>query len=177
MIELVIGQSASGKSEYAEDRIIEFGDDKNRFYLATMSATDSESKKKIQKHIDRRCGMQYETLEKSKDIADILDMDIVKNTDKKVLLIEDLTNLVSGEMFVGTSFYGDVYEKIANDIKKISEHFDDIVIVSGDVMRDSSNYDKYTKCYINQLSLLNNEIAKISDKVTEVVFGINVKLK
>ena len=45
MMVLVTGGSGSGKSAFAEDRVLSFGDAK-RVYIATMQPFDEEGKKK-----------------------------------------------------------------------------------------------------------------------------------
>ena len=47
MIVLVTGGSGSGKSAFAEDRILSFGEAR-RIYIATMYPFDMESKKRMQ---------------------------------------------------------------------------------------------------------------------------------
>ena len=50
MITLITGGSGSGKSAYAEQKVVEFGDF-NRIYIATMYPFDEESHQRI------ACGM------------------------------------------------------------------------------------------------------------------------
>jgi len=46
MMELVTGGSGSGKSAFAEDRVLSFGE-AERIYIATMHPFDEESNKRI----------------------------------------------------------------------------------------------------------------------------------
>ena len=46
MLTLVTGGSGSGKSAFAEDRVLSFGD-AQRIYIATMHPFDEESHKRI----------------------------------------------------------------------------------------------------------------------------------
>ena len=127
MVTLITGGNDNGKSEYAEDLVLKLSPGGTsagytRLYLATMSARDDESLKRIEKHILRRKDMEYITIEKSCDIGSI---DLEKygtdghNTDSshRILLIEDIPNLLAGEMFQGKDFYPNVSDKIINDIK------------------------------------------------------------
>ena len=67
MITLIYGGSSSGKSAYAEDYVCQ-SDCKNRYYLATMQADDSESLERIERHRSLRYGKDFITLEKPYDI-------------------------------------------------------------------------------------------------------------
>ena len=48
MLTLVTGGSGSGKSAFAEDRVLSFGD-AQRIYIATMHPFDEESHKRIER--------------------------------------------------------------------------------------------------------------------------------
>ena len=49
MMVLVTGGSGSGKSAYAENRVMQFGD-ASRIYIATMFPFDEESHRRIARH-------------------------------------------------------------------------------------------------------------------------------
>ena len=49
MIHVITGGSGSGKSRYAEQQILELGDNR-RVYLATMCPYDEESYQRIERH-------------------------------------------------------------------------------------------------------------------------------
>lgn len=55
MLTLVTGGSGSGKSAFAEDRVLSFGD-AQRIYIATMHPFDEESHKRIERHQKMRAG-------------------------------------------------------------------------------------------------------------------------
>ena len=71
MLKLVIGGSASGKSEYAEELIISLAGDENIDYIAPMKAYDEESVKRIDAHRIRRFGKSFVTMEKPVRVAEI----------------------------------------------------------------------------------------------------------
>ncbi|WP_022754913.1 bifunctional adenosylcobinamide kinase/adenosylcobinamide-phosphate guanylyltransferase [Butyrivibrio fibrisolvens] len=172
-----------------------------RIYLATMGARDEESLKRIKKHIFRRKDMEYITIEKSFDVGsiDITNIDIsktdtgktdirntsiadiangsVKNVNedkggKRILLIEDIPNLLAGEMFKGTSFYPDIADKITADIMKLISACEHTVIVTNEVFSDGMIYDEYTTTYLREFGTINRKLAGYSDKVVELVCGI-----
>ena len=188
MVFFITGGNDNGKSEYAEDLVIKLSPGGRsagytRIYLATMGARDEESLKRIKKHIFRRKDMEYITIEKSFDVGsiDITNIDIangsVKNVNedkggKRILLIEDIPNLLAGEMFKGTSFYPDVADKITADIMKLISACEHTVIVTNEVFSDGMIYDEYTTTYLREFGTINRRFAGYSDKVVELVCGI-----
>ena len=188
MVFFITGGNDNGKSEYAEDLVIKLSPGGRsagytRIYLATMGARDEESLKRIEKHIFRRKDMEYITIEKSFDVGsiDITNTDIangsVKNVNedkggKRILLIEDIPNLLAGEMFKGTSFYPDVADKITADIMKLISACEHTVIVTNEVFSDGMIYEEYTTTYLREFGTINRRLAGYSDKVVELVCGI-----
>jgi adenosylcobinamide kinase/adenosylcobinamide-phosphate guanylyltransferase len=180
MVVFITGGNDNGKSEYAEDLVIKLSPGGRsagytRIYLATMGARDEESLKRIKKHIFRRKDMEYITIEKSFDVGsiDITNIDTSKtDTGKKILLIEDIPNLLAGEMFKGTSFYPDVVDKITADIMKLISACEHTVIVTNEVFSDGMIYDEYTTTYLREFGTINRRLAGYSDKVVELVCGI-----
>lgn len=193
MVVFITGGNDNGKSEYAEDLVIKLSPGGRsagytRIYLATMGARDEESLKRIKKHIFRRKDMEYITIEKSFDVGsiDITNIDIangsVKNVNedkggKRILLIEDIPNLLAGEMFKGTSFYPDVADKITADIMKLISACEHTVIVTNEVFSDGMIYDEYTTTYLREFGTINRRLAGYSDKVVELVCGIPLIIK
>jgi adenosylcobinamide kinase/adenosylcobinamide-phosphate guanylyltransferase len=185
MVFFITGGNDNGKSEYAEDLVIKLSPGGRsagytRIYLATMGARDEESLKRIKKHIFRRKDMEYITIEKSFDVGsiDITNIDTSKtdtgkaDTGKRILLIEDIPNLLAGEMFKGTSFYPDVADKITADIMKLISACEHTVIVTNEVFSDGMIYDEYTTTYLREFGTINRRLAGYSDKVVELVCGI-----
>ena len=188
MVFFITGGNDNGKSEYAEDLVIKLSPGGRsagytRIYLATMGARDEESLKRIEKHIFRRKDMEYITIEKSFDVGsiDITNIDIANGSEKnvnedkggkRILLIEDIPNLLAGEMFKGTSFYPDVADKITADIMKLISACEHTVIVTNEVFSDGMIYDEYTTTYLREFGTINRRLAGYSDKVVELVCGI-----
>ena len=71
---LIIGGVKSGKSRHAEKRILEMSKGIKPVYLATTELNDSEMKKRITKHRQRR-GNTFETLEEPLCLANVLRKD------------------------------------------------------------------------------------------------------
>mgnify|MGYP000447167111 CR=1 FL=1 len=67
MFHLITGGSGSGKSEYAEQKLMEYAShskrNKKRYYIATMMPFGKETEEKIARHRRLRAGKGFETIE------------------------------------------------------------------------------------------------------------------
>lgn len=178
MLILVIGGSGSGKSEYAENLILQLAKgnkDSRLYYLATMKVYGEEGLKKVERHRKLRAGKGFETLEQTENI----EMCIRKSEKDSIVLLECMSNLVANEMFAddGIISESDVVKNITKDIDKLADYYKDMVIVTNNVFDDGVKYDDATMGYIRSLGKINQYLAKKADKVIEVVAGIPVMLK
>ena len=160
MLIFISGSSGSGKSLYAEDRVLALSGD--RVYLATSEIYDDEMRERAARHRLMRSGKGFMTIEKPHDIREIA---ITRNS---CILLEDLANLTANELF-GNNGSGD---KIFADLMNIYSRCLHLVIVSCDVFGDVNNYDELTEHYVRTLALLHIRLACVSDEVTEVTAGI-----
>lgn len=175
MLILVIGGSGSGKSAYAEKRVMECGYS-NRFYLATMMPYGEEGIKTVNRHRKLRNGKGFITIEQPRDISNIIDK--VKGNDN-VVLLECTSNLVANEMFLQDKIEDEniVVNKILDEIRQIENKVGCMVVVTNDVFSDGCTYSAETMSYLNALGKINHNLALISDEVVEVVVGIPVICK
>ena len=90
MLTLVTGGSGSGKSAFAEDRVLSFGD-AQRIYIATMHPFDEESHKRIQRHQKMR------VRKGSRQLSAIQAQNV--NCLRMCGASECMSNLVANEMF------------------------------------------------------------------------------
>ena len=95
MLTLVTGGSGSGKSAFAEDRVLSLGEGK-RIYIATMHPFDEESHKRIERHRKMRAGKGFETVECYTGLKNAV---LPGESGKCVVLLECMSNLVANEMF------------------------------------------------------------------------------
>ena len=95
-----------------------------------------------------------------------------------VALVECMSNLAANEIFQEEEIrpYAAV-ERILKGIKTLSKHFHGLVIVTNNVFEDGIEYDTGTKEYLKALGQINEGLASMADRVTEVVVGIPVPLK
>ncbi|XCP84397.1 bifunctional adenosylcobinamide kinase/adenosylcobinamide-phosphate guanylyltransferase [Roseburia hominis] len=74
MFHVVTGGSGSGKSAYAEDRIVEYAGSAaargsaGLYYIATMMPFDEETKERIRRHQTMRAGKGFQTVECYRDL-------------------------------------------------------------------------------------------------------------
>ena len=168
MIILLVGGSKSGKSIAAQkySKIVE---NKNGalYYLATMKASDLEDRNRIERHLLERKGWGFKTIEKDKDLKDIID----NLNNKDTILLDSITSLVTNEMFNDGSFIINVSDKILNEIKLINKRVENLIIVTDYLFSDGIIYDNYTESFRREMGKLNINLASIADVVIEYSFN------
>ena len=207
MLHVVIGGSASGKSEYAENLILSLSGDEPVDYIATMKCSDEETWERIVRHKMRRDGSRFVTIEQERNLSEI-----DKNHLHNFGMLECMSNLLANEMFSSdaaeqsnmTDVNGQTKpdadqrcesdgqaakwenekliinwsaEKLAEDISALAEHYKEFVVVTNDIFEDSIIYDEVTRGYIRELGELNRFLAEKAGSVTEVVCGIPLTIK
>ena len=167
MLIFVYGGSASGKSEYAEERLCAISS-REKYYIATMEDGSDESRRRIMRHRQLRSGKGFITLEQPRDIQNA--------NAKGCALLECLTNLVANEMFRGGKIfpYKYVAEKIISGIDKLYKKLEALIVVSGDVFGGGTFYDEATLAYMKALAMANSYFTSKADEAVQVVCGIPV---
>lgn len=176
---LVLGGSGCGKSAYAEKRIQEAAVKNHAtiYYLATMQVYGEEGRKKVERHIELRRGKGMLTIEQTREIADSIRQ---MQEGPRVVLLEDLGNLVANEMFQSDGTVNSpkmVAEKIVTQLKMISAKVSGLIIVSNNVFEDGIEYEEGTMNYIRALGEIHQKLTGEAEEVVEVVAGIPVILK
>lgn len=172
MLVLIIGGSASGKSEIAESICQKLISGK-KAYIATMAVNDIESEKRVLKHKEMRKDKGFDTFESPlcKDL-NIADLGLYNTA-----LLECISNLLANEMFIAKKNSIDANSYICSFIDKINKGIDNIIVVSNDVFGDYMDYDPFTREYLISLAKINKSIAKKANVVIECVCGIPVYIK
>lgn len=170
MLALIIGSSGSGKSAFAENMVMEFGE-YSRAYIATMEIFDEESRRRVDRHRKMRAYKDFRTIESPTHLEDV-----VINS-KEVVLLECMSNLVANEIFSPNGRKENVVDIICDGVKKINSLAEHMVIVTNDVFADGANYDESTNDYIAKLGEINCRLGAIADEVYEVAAGIPVRYK
>ena len=193
MITLVTGGSGSGKSAYAESLL--YSCEGIRYYIATMQIYDAEGEKKVERHRKLRAGKGFLTIESPMNVGKIQFVCAGEaeqaqyrqeaerkgqcSSEKKSALLECMSNLTANEMFTkdGMKSEEEVVEKIVSEIQTLSQKLDNLVIVTNNVFEDGVIYDAGTMEYLRALGRINAALARLADRVAEVVVGIPVELK
>ena len=167
MLILVTGGSGSGKSAFAEDKVLSFGT-AQRIYIATMHPFDNESYKRIDRHRGMRDGKGFETIECYTGLKDVV------LPEGCVVLLECMSNLVANEMFEEQGAHEQTVQAIMAGIENLLRQAAHVVIVTNEIFSDAPAFDEEMNTYLKYLGKINQEIAKKADEVTEVVYGIPV---
>ena len=170
MITLITGGSGSGKSAYAENCILEF-QGKNRIYIATMFPFDEESHRRIERHRKMRREKCFTTIE---CYTGVKNLEISSDSD---ILLECMSNLTANEMYQENGAGEETVEEILQGIRQLKDRAKNLVVVTNEVFSDGISYDPDTMRYLSYLGNINQEMGKMADQVTEVVYGIPVSLK
>lgn len=170
MFHIVTGGSASGKSAYAESLVLkEKGE--HRYYIATMQPWDDECRRRIEKHRRMRQEKHFETLEIYGRVQNLA------FPEESIVLLECLSNLVSNLFFLPEYAGQDLVSIIAEDILDLQKKVKTLIMVTNEVFSDEVRYDPETEGYRQVLGRLNQELAKKADYVTEVIYGIPVRIR
>ena len=175
MLHVITGGSGSGKSAYAENWLLEQREknlyDENSentnpsapLYIATMIPYGKEGETKVIRHRRLRAGKGFRTFECYRDLAKA---DIPVNTG---ILLECMSNLTANELYDEAGNMNKpekVKRQILEGIRHVIEKTDLLVIVTNEVQGDQ-----------RVLGEVNQSLAGLAEKVTEVVYGIPVEIK
>lgn len=177
----IAGMARSGKSAYAEYRLLELAELKasetgtppTKIYVATaeVRADDAEMLARVEKHRLRRKGMGFTTIECCRDLGELV------LPEYACVLVESLSVWTANEMFTASGVNHSAGEKVCADFLKIYGQVKDIVLVSDDVFSDGAEYDSLTEEYMRILGSLHVKLAALADEVIEVVSGLPVRYK
>ena len=165
MMTVVTGGSGSGKSAFAEDKIVSFGPAK-RIYIATMHPYDEESHKRVARHQKMRAGKGFETVE---CYTGLKNLDFPENA---VVLLECMSNLTANEMFDESGAGERTVEAVMEGICHLREKARHLVVVTNEIFSDGVEYDPETRKYQSYLGEVNCRMAEAADGFYEVVYGI-----
>ena len=180
MFLLVTGGSGSGKSEYAENRVLEFADEK-RYYIATMMCFDEESRKRVERHRRMRAGKGFETVERYLNLKELeLPCKEAESSGRAkppcTVLLECMSNLAANEMFDPAGSHENTALEIKTGIDRLLGKCDNLVVVTNEIFSDGVEYDPGTREYPKVLGEINCYMAELADEVVEAVYGIPVFL-
>ena len=170
MMTLVMGGASSGKSEFAEQLILQT-EILPRYYIATMQPFDKECCLRIEKHRKMRAQKQFETIECYTGLADL------HLPQKGAVLLECMSNLVANELYSPRGSGDRAAEVILQGVERLKSQCGDLVVVSNEVFAGGRHYEEGTMAYLRQLAQINRCLAAMADNVCEVACGIPVYYK
>lgn len=195
MFQVITGGSGSGKSAYAEDCVTACcNESQPLYYIATMRPFGVEMEAKIQRHRQLRDGKGFETIECFRDLsAACLSAEDIQ-TERPVVLLECMSNLVANEWFDAVSAQQEVkaadcaaawgtaeldllIEKVWSGIQSLINVCASLVVVTNEVFSEAEESTWEMDRYKRFLSGINCKMAQEADQVTEVVYGIPIQIK
>ncbi len=167
MFTLVIGGSASGKSEFAESLILA-SPYMPRYYIATMEPFDGECRARIAKHRRMRAEKQFETIECYTSLSGL------RLADRGCVLLECLGNLAANELYspAGAGTAERALDSILSGIDQLLAQCGDLVVVSNETFTGGNRYAGETDDYLHLLADANRALARQADRVCEVICGL-----
>ncbi len=161
----ISGGCKNGKSYFAQ-RLAKMQQTGDLYYIATMKSTGYEDDDRIKRHIEERLGWGFETVEQPHNIDEIL----VNCNKQGSFLLDSVTALLANEMFKDREINDNAAEKISDELLKILDKTENIVIVSDYIFSDAVFYDEITEKYRKNLAQIDCLMAKKCDVVLEVVY-------
>jgi len=162
----ISGGCKNGKSYFAQ-KLAKSQETNALYYIATMQSADTEDDERIARHRRERDGWGFLTVEQPADIDAILQ----KCDPRGSFLLDSLTALLANEMFPPSGAVNEsAAEKIADDLTRVLQKIENIVIVSDYIYGDAAIYDQLTEKYRKSLAALDRLSAKICDVVLEAAF-------
>ena len=168
---VVIGGSGSGKSAYAEQCILDFGGTR-RVYIATMQPFGAEGQARIARHRKMRAAKQFSTIECYTNLKEV---ELEPGSD---VLLECMSNLTANEIFDPSGAgKARTEEEILAGVSRLAHQARNLVLVTNEIFSDGYRYEEETMEYQRILGNINVRLAEMADCVTEVVYGIPVRIK
>lgn len=169
MLALVLGEAASGKSEFAEQLAMSLAAE--RYYIATMQVGDAESQRRIERHRQMRQGKGFATLEQPLALAEL---HLKPQQPGAVALLECASTLLGNELYLPGGAGADGWRAIAAGVEKLLKQNMQVVVVSNCVFEEgaASALSPEMQEYLFQLGQLNCCLAQLADQVVEVCCGL-----
>lgn len=168
MLALVAGGAASGKSAYAERLAVQLGG--RKCYLATMEPYGEEAQQRIQKHRLARREKGFDTVEVYTGLARR-----AQGLCYDTVLLECMTNLLANEMYAPDGAGQQAaLAALQEGVLALQKAVPQVVIVSGDLFCEGTDYGPLTGRYLQYLGQINCWLAQQADVVVELVCGIPV---
>lgn len=170
MITVITGGSGSGKSAYAEDCILSYGEGE-RIYIATMEPFGEDGAKRIARHHKLREGKGFTTIERYTNLDGLM---VPRGSQ---VLLECMSNLVANEMFRPDGAKDRLLVSVVSGVRHLEALADHLCIVTNDISSEVQNYDEETLLYEEYLGKVNQELGRMAYEVVEVTYGVPERIK
>lgn len=169
MLALVLGEAASGKSEFAEQLAMSLAEE--RYYIATMQVGDAESRRRIERHRQMRQGKGFDTLEQPLALGKL---HLQPQKPGAVALLECASTLLGNELYLPGGAGSDSWRAIVAGVQNLLRQGLQVVVVSNCVFAEgaTSALSPEMQEYVFQLGLLNRRLAQAAEQVVEVCCGL-----
>ena len=150
------------------------------YYIADMVPYGRETEKKIEAHRKMRAGKGFATIEWYVDLPGRILGPDSPDLKGSYVLLECISNLTANEMYEpgGAENTGkDTVKCIIRGVQMLKERCAHLVVVTNDVFRESVPDSEEMTAYKDNLGTISRALAKMADRVTEVVFGVPVCIK
>ena len=177
MIVFVSGGARSGKSDIAEQQVVEAAGSSPCYYLATAAVYDAEMAERVARHQQARSGdgqaVRWITLEAPVDI----DQALAEVPDGSAVLLDCIT-LWASQVLYGSELSDDegmeLLVRMLSDARTRSIY---LVVVSNDINEALPPADTQTWRYLAFLQRAHRSLAAEADSVLEVVAGCAIEWK
>ena len=179
--------SDAGGKEERNGRSFEKTENGGRLlYVATMRRDSGEAAARIRKHREQRRGKGFRLYEAESlsalkgapcDCLSDFAANVMFSEENLRRFTESESLSESGRNSLLETYRISLSEEIGTGVRELEEKCENLVIVSDFVFSDGAVYDSLTELYIRLLGDLWKKIAVQADEVTEIVFGLPVKLK
>lgn len=184
MVLLVTGGSASGKSEYAENRALQLAKTEQRklVYLATMMPFGEDAAKRIERHRQLRAGKGFETVERYTDIEGLCNGESLEleNSESECLNLESLNSETFRQKAKGAVVMLECMSNLtANEMFSDDNNEDNDAMEESSVQKDLIQEDITKENLSMDIEKVKNRILKGIDALAEiaghlVIVSINV---
>lgn len=158
MLILIRGENNSGKSAFAESLAVKLNP--RPYYLATMLPYGEEGQLRVARHLAKRAGLNFITIEEPYFISNL-----VIPADS-VVVLEDVSNLLANAKFD----QGKSAAEVLADIEFLSQQVADIIAVTISHFA-AGDYNEETRQYMKDLAWLNEELFLRADLVVDMQQG------
>ncbi len=171
MTVFLAGGSKSGKSDLAQRIACTLAAEGRLLYLATMHPSDEEDQLRIQRHIQRREGLGFQTIERERNLIDL----VPRLPREATVLLDSVTALFTNELYRPELQWvpdPDALSRCREGLLALADQVQHAVFVSDLLFEDAIHYDPATECFRKGLGALSCILAARANTVAEVCFGL-----